>query len=83
MSVSRPKSNARLFGRAMRRGGRRFARRRISGTLLARRRGQATLDYALVMGIVVPLAIVCFWFVPRIMQSVYDMSCVVWGWPFP
>lgn len=48
-----------------------------------RRRGQATLDYALLMGVVLPLATVCFWFVPQILRSVYEMTCVVWGWPFP
>jgi len=47
------------------------------------RRGAAALDYALVMGIVLPFATVTFWAVPLILHWVYEMTCVLWGWPFP
>ena len=47
------------------------------------RRGAATLDYVLVMGIILPLATFLFWACPRIMAFVYNMTCVQWSWPFP
>ncbi|HRE99412.1 MAG TPA: hypothetical protein PLI18_02770 [Pirellulaceae bacterium] len=50
---------------------------------LGPRRGAATLDYALVMGIVLPFAALTFWAVPQILNWVYEMTCVLWGWPFP
>lgn len=47
------------------------------------RRGVATLDYALVMGIILPLATILFWVCPQIMNLVYEMTCVLMGAPFP
>ena len=46
------------------------------------RRGLAALDYMLVMGIVLPLALVVFYFAPRIISLVYEMTCVLVSWPF-
>ena len=46
------------------------------------RRGAAALDYMLVMGIVLPLALVVFYFAPRIISLVYEMTCVLVSWPF-
>ncbi len=44
--------------------------------------GAAALDYMLVMGIVLPLALVVFYFAPRIISLVYEMTCVLVSWPF-
>lgn len=40
------------------------------------RRGSATLDYVLVMGIVLPMVAFVLWIAPRMMQSVYEMFCM-------
>ena len=40
------------------------------------RRGSATLDYVLVMGIVLPMAAFVLWIAPRMMQAVYEMCCI-------
>ena len=48
----------------------------------ARRRGSATIDYFLIICIVLPLAALVLHFGPRAMHSVYDMLTVVVAWPF-
>ena len=50
--------------------------------LAVRRSGAATLDYVLTMGVVLPLVAFVFWAAPRIMNLVYEMTCVVITWPF-
>ncbi len=47
-----------------------------------RRKGAATLDYALVLGVIFPVAAALFWLGPRIMMLVYEMSAVIIAWPF-
>lgn len=47
-----------------------------------RRRGNASLDTVLVMGVVLPLATLLFLVVPRIMNLVYEFTSVTVGWPF-
>jgi hypothetical protein len=47
-----------------------------------RRRAAATLDYVLVMGIVLPLAVIVYKVAPRMMNLVYELTCVSMGWPF-
>jgi hypothetical protein len=47
-----------------------------------RRRGQASLDYVLLLGIVLPLMAFVFRVAPRIMGLVYEMTCVLIEWPF-
>jgi hypothetical protein len=49
---------------------------------LRKRRGSATIDYFLVVGVLLPLAAIVWWFGPRAIHAVYDMSTVVIGWPF-
>lgn len=49
---------------------------------LVRRQGAATLDYVLTMGVIFPLAVFLFWAGPRIMNLVYEMTCVLVSWPF-
>jgi hypothetical protein len=47
-----------------------------------RRRGASTLDYILVLGIIMPLATVVVPTGIRILRSVYEMTCVLIAWPF-
>ena len=47
-----------------------------------RRRGSATIDYFLLICIVIPLAAFILRVAPRAMQSVYDLLTVVVAWPF-
>ncbi|HVA48567.1 MAG TPA: hypothetical protein VNH11_19535 [Pirellulales bacterium] len=46
------------------------------------RAGAATLDYALLMGVVLPMAAFCMWAGPRLMRQVYEMLLVCISWPF-
>jgi hypothetical protein len=48
-----------------------------------RRRGAATIDYFLLMAVVLPLAAFMMQIAPRMMRSVYDLLTVVVSWPFP
>ncbi|MEO8499111.1 MAG: hypothetical protein ABI614_28940 [Planctomycetota bacterium] len=42
----------------------------------------ATLDYVLLLAIVLPAAAFALWASPRIMNLVYEMTCVLVSWPF-
>ena len=46
------------------------------------RRGVATLDYMLVIAVVLPLAAFLMWAGPRMMNLVYEMTAVLVSWPF-
>jgi len=46
------------------------------------RRGVATLDFALLIGVVLPLAAFVLVIAPRIMLRVYEMVCTMVSWPF-
>lgn len=46
------------------------------------RRGAATLDYVLLMGVVMPLVVFVYWAAPRIMNLVYELTTTVMGYPF-
>lgn len=46
------------------------------------RRGAATLDYVLLMGVVMPLVVFVYWAAPRIMNLVYEFTTTVIGYPF-
>jgi hypothetical protein len=46
------------------------------------RRGVASLDYVLILGVVLPLVAFILWIGPRIMRLVYEMTCVLVSWPF-
>ncbi|GAB4131199.1 hypothetical protein [Thermopirellula anaerolimosa] len=68
---------------------RRFARKETGS---ARRRGDyrpkdrrgatATLDYVLVMGVILPAAAFSMWAGPRIIRLTYEMVYVLLVWPF-
>ena len=47
------------------------------------RRGSATIDYFLLMAVVLPLVAFMMQIAPRIMRLVYDLLTVVVSWPFP
>ena len=47
-----------------------------------RRRGAATLDYVLVLGVILPLATICIPMGIRLIRPVYEMICVLISWPF-
>lgn len=46
------------------------------------RRGAAVLDFALVVGIILPMAAFVLWVAPRIILRVYEMISVIVSWPF-
>jgi hypothetical protein len=70
MGLKLPKRTARAF-----RGGYVQKKRR-------NRRGAATIDYFLLMAVVLPLATFMMQIAPRIMRSVYDLLTIVVSWPF-
>ena len=47
-----------------------------------RRAGAASLDYILVLGVVLPLAAFIFWAGPLLMKLAYQMVAAVVSWPF-
>ena len=52
------------------------------GTKRTSRSGVATLDYVLVLGVIMPLAAFILLVGPRIMRLAYEMVCVLVSWPF-
>ena len=42
----------------------------------------ATLDYVLVLGVILPLAAFLFRVGPKIIDLAYEMVCVLVSWPF-
>ncbi len=48
----------------------------------ASRRGAATLDYILVLGVVLPLLAIVIPQGRRMMQLVFEMTCALVSWPF-
>ncbi len=49
---------------------------------MRRRRGLATLDYVLVLGVILPLAAFLFRVGPKIINLAYEMVCTLLSWPF-
>lgn len=47
-----------------------------------RRRGLASLDYVLILGVVLPLVGFVLWAGPRIMRLAYEMVSALISWPF-
>ena len=48
----------------------------------ARGVGAATLDYVLVMGAMLPMAAMSYYYASRIIRAVYQMTCALVCWPF-
>ena len=44
--------------------------------------GAVSLDYILLMAVVLPMVGFVLWIAPRIMNLVYEMTCVLVSWPF-
>jgi|GEM_PF-806421 len=47
-----------------------------------RRGAVATLDYVLLIGVILPVAAFCMWAGPRLIWLTYQMVYVLIGWPF-
>ncbi|NMC21569.1 MAG: hypothetical protein GYA33_14260 [Thermogutta sp.] len=56
--------------------------RRREYTAGDRRGAAATLDYVLVMGVILPAAAFSMWAGPRIIRLAYEMVYVLLVWPF-
>jgi len=59
----------------------RATRLRATGVTPVPRTGVATVDYVLVLGVVLPLAAFIMWIGPRIIRLAYEMVCVLVSWP--
>jgi hypothetical protein len=59
-----------------------FSRIRLRKSFTALRAGAATLDYVLVLAVVLPLIALVLRVAPRIMNLVYEMTSVLVSWPF-
>ncbi len=46
------------------------------------RSGVASLDYVLILGVVLPMVAFILWIGPRIMGLAYEMVCALVAWPF-
>jgi len=57
-------------------------RSRQTRTERAARRGLATLDYVLLIGVILPLAAFLFRVGPLIIRLTYEMVCAMVSWPF-
>jgi len=55
---------------------------RIAGRDRTSRSGLASLDYILVLGVILPMAGFVFWAGPLIMRLAYEMTCMLISWPF-
>ncbi len=53
---------------------------RINGK--SKRRGTAALDYVLVLGVILPLAVFLFRVGPTIIRLAYEMISGIVSWPF-
>ncbi len=49
---------------------------------VALRRGAATLDFVLVLGMLLPIAGLCVYLGGTIIKLAYEMICVLVSWPF-
>ena len=47
-----------------------------------RRAGLATVDYLLLLGVVLPMVVFIMVWGPRVIHFVYEMVCVLVSWPF-
>ncbi len=51
-------------------------------TMLKLRSGLASLDYVLILGVVLPMVAFIMWISPKIMGLAYEMVSVLISWPF-
>jgi len=71
--------NTNMNCRFTKRGGR---KRRRECAARDRRGAVATLDYVLLMGVILPAAAFSMWAGPRIIRLAYEMAYVLVVWPF-
>ena len=50
--------------------------------MLKLRAGLASLDYVLILGVVLPMVAFIMWISPKIMGLAYEMVSVLISWPF-
>ena len=55
---------------------------RRRGAVKGHRAGLASLDYVLVLGVIMPLAAFLLLVGPKMMRLAYEMVCVLVSWPF-
>lgn len=61
----------------------RLPRARLTSKRVAlRRRGSSMLDYVLVLGAVLPMLAMSYYYSMRIIRAVYEMTCTLVCWPF-
>ncbi|MGQ9503590.1 MAG: hypothetical protein ACUVQG_00655 [Thermogutta sp.] len=56
--------------------------RELAARRFTRRGAVSTLDYVLVIGVILPVAAFCMWAGPRLIWLTYQMVYVLIGWPF-
>ena len=49
---------------------------------MRQRAGVASLDYFLVIGVILPMAAFVMWAGPKLIRLAYEMVCVLVSWPF-
>jgi len=47
-----------------------------------RRAGVASVDYALILGVILPMVTFIMWIGPKIVALAYEMAMVLISWPF-
>ena len=47
-----------------------------------RRAGLASLDYVLILGVILPMVAFILKIGPRMIRAAYEMVCVLVSWPF-
>ena len=69
-------------GSVLRRRRRMRREHRRAGRTETDRAGVASLDYVLVLGVMLPMVAVILRIAPQIMNLAYEMICVLVSWPF-
>ena len=60
----------------------RRSREHLSRRKSGDRSGLASLDYVLILAVILPMVTFIMWIGPRIMRLAYEMVCVLVSWPF-
>ena len=56
--------------------------RGVAPLAAGKRAGATMLDYVLVLGAVLPMAAMSYYYSVRIIRAVYEMTCTLICWPF-
>ena len=49
---------------------------------LTRRAGAATVEYVLILAVVLPMVVFLMWVGPRMIHLAYELTCLLVSWPF-